>query len=972
MTIDWEQKVIALLHDPPDKQLDRKGHEERARRLLDLALEKSVDDKHPAWKQAEWADRVAAASDRIAFPYISRTRRAEHVVQSIKITHMLSGRVVELQGAGKADRQAQERALRTLLAEVGKNGRLRYLALWRSMLDQIVHEDASGLGQGWRWLPADSRQPDHTLVEHLDTTAAFSMALPDPALLTFAIGPVQSYISAARRTQDLWVGSYLLAYLTWCAIQEIAQAAGPDAILYPSLRGHPLADLWLKSEGLALDEPALVALQQASLPNTFTALVPAARAAALAAWAEAAVMKARDEIAAAVLAEFPGPAPNGVWLQIWDRQIKDWPQVYWSIYPWPTHIPAEEKSRVAREIGVDVHHLKRSDEAYAWQVRQIYEEIAQPASDDDWWRVFNERFDHYWGTTEAHPLRSEINAGSVYVLLHDLARRGLDARKMARTFGQIYEDGEKCTVCGERSALRWADGDRQQLRKDWSLVAKALQMANRHTEVRPEGAERLCALCAIKRFAQRAYLEDAVGLKGTFPSTRYVAAATFWEAVIGAEAPNLWAALENLNQRLRRAGIPKTSAEHAIPRLNRLVADLADPWRKEQVTRLLRFDPELLMPETYADFDVFRSEWSVDANDQDMAHLQGAASAVLEAARKAGIAPPSRYYAILMLDGDRIGAWLSGDRGPSLAQVLHPGTRKQLEQDAAWQPLLSMTRTVSPAHHAAISSALSTYARRIVPMIVEQWHAGRLVYAGGDDVLALLPVSEALNVARELRFFFSGEVNLLTPREGVREVPDTDGKPSGYIEMSGEWLVTMGPLATASAGLAIAHCMAPLGDILEEARRAEAIAKEYGGQDRRDALVVRFLKRAGAPREMATKWRYPALAQDPVAIVDELCARFAEMDQTQSHLSRRLPYVLRVEADALGALPQEAVEAELDRLLTRHGEWSDARERRALVETLSTWSECLRPIAREGSPLTIVADWLILARFIASGGGDAE
>ncbi len=60
-----------------------------------------------------------------------------------------------------------------------------------------------------------------------------------PQLLALSIGPVQSLIAAARRTRDLWFGSYLLSEISKAAALAVQQAGGklifpaPDADLKP-------------------------------------------------------------------------------------------------------------------------------------------------------------------------------------------------------------------------------------------------------------------------------------------------------------------------------------------------------------------------------------------------------------------------------------------------------------------------------------------------------------------------------------------------------------------------------------------------------------------------------------------------------------------------------------------------------------------------------------------------------------------
>ena len=52
-------------------------------------------------------------------------------------------------------------------------------------------------------------------------------------LFIFTIGPVQSFIAQARKTQDLYAGSYLLSYLTDHAIDKLKLKATSCEIIFP-------------------------------------------------------------------------------------------------------------------------------------------------------------------------------------------------------------------------------------------------------------------------------------------------------------------------------------------------------------------------------------------------------------------------------------------------------------------------------------------------------------------------------------------------------------------------------------------------------------------------------------------------------------------------------------------------------------------------------------------------------------------
>ena len=70
---DWERLLLAFLHDPPDKALDVRGHEQRAARYATAALGREVDSA--AIKDAaRAADPLAAAAERLPMPTATLVR----------------------------------------------------------------------------------------------------------------------------------------------------------------------------------------------------------------------------------------------------------------------------------------------------------------------------------------------------------------------------------------------------------------------------------------------------------------------------------------------------------------------------------------------------------------------------------------------------------------------------------------------------------------------------------------------------------------------------------------------------------------------------------------------------------------------------------------------------------------------------------------------------------------------------------
>ncbi len=273
--------------------------------------------------------------------------------------------------------------------------------------------------------------------------------------------------------------------------------------------------------------------------------------------------------------------------------------------------------------------------------------------------------------------------------------------------------------------------------------------------------------------------------------------------------------------------------------------------------------------------------------------------AAIRDGRQSVAARPPAYFAVLSLDADNMGGWLRGELAPAVREVLHPKLTAYFESlGAGARDGLDAQRPVGPALHAAISAALTNYASQIVPVVVAR-HRGVLIYAGGDDVLALLPVRSAIACARELRLSFSGDPAA------------NGGADPGYYRQGGLDLLTMGSRATVSAGVAVAHFREDLRTALATAREALATAKFAG----KDALQVAVMRRSGERSSTLCPW--------PIA--DDM------IEWTQAFLdgaSDRWAYRLRALAPTLGGvdMPQEAVASEIRRQLGR----SDENTRRSL------------------------------------------
>lgn len=137
--------------------------------------------------------------------------------------------------------------------------------------------------------------------------------------LHFAFGPVQGFVAQARRTRDLYSGSFLLSWLAYKAMNAVKSAA--DEITLPDFAAvKKLVEEKKVKHGVA--------------PNRFVAVFNDKQQAEQAAKAAAnALQKEWRKIAEAVWEKFvakPKPSGNDT-AAIWNRQIDNFWEISWAI-----------------------------------------------------------------------------------------------------------------------------------------------------------------------------------------------------------------------------------------------------------------------------------------------------------------------------------------------------------------------------------------------------------------------------------------------------------------------------------------------------------------------------------------------------------------------------------------------------------------------------------------------------------------
>lgn len=834
----WQTKLHARLHDPAEKALilmrTREGHEGgTSRTLLNEWLSKDELAQTGDWVRK--ADRWASAADRAAFPNHDGDGRwpkwqSVHFDERPVLIHPLTGEAFDLKTLeGVEPEQVKALSLdhfRKL--RQGDDAYKTLLACWR-FGPELAGTDIDAL---WRLTPADTRVPDHTIWDHLDLTSAFAGAFADgdePALLAVSLGPVQPFIAAARSTSDLWAGSHLLSRLSWEAMRVICETFGPDAIIFPRLRGVPQVDVWLRdacklppdlfgdcdwAKQSATDANPLFS---AALPNRFTAIVPRSQVKEVAARITQAVHQwvvERTEDALCELlkvAEIPDDSSLPAHAQI-RTQLAGFPEVHWAAVPW---------SLAARGEGLKV---EANDEFLAEAIQPFFATGTNKPGflGSEAWKLMSGG----WQMEEGWFWRP--NPGALYPALHELLERVLAAAKATRTFDTSRETGWRESLTGE---TEWLTTDRIQLalppgqRTDtlWAKVA-----AGRPSWVKK--GEHLGALSTLKRLWPTLFVNE---LRELFGGAQRFVVSTHTMAVAG--PLQQW--LENgkpIPEDLERELVVANEKVALPPKLAALLLR-----ENSERSGLARRIPAWL--EAQQDRDDGKATSRAEGKLKDLFGQK-----------------PEAYYALLLMDGDYMGKWLSAsdDYTQPHQASYHPqirsGLHNRFASDDSFAAYAEASRKPNPAWHMAISEALNHFSLTLAPTILHRHFNGRVLYAGGDDLMAMLPLADLLPAMAALRAAYSG-ITPETVGASAEDIGGFAGQKNGFVRHHDRVLRVMGEKATASMGVVVAHHKTPLNMVLRELHQAEHRAKEQGG---RDAFSITLLKRSGGAQRLTEKWRW--------------------------------------------------------------------------------------------------------------------
>ncbi|OAG26922.1 type III-B CRISPR-associated protein Cas10/Cmr2 [Thermodesulfatator autotrophicus] len=806
----WREKLAAFLHDPPDKALSIWGHVRRAEKLREK-IYVSADEN-----LLSRADQVASGLDRTFLPEKESGGEIKFPEQPI-VTHPTGkGRYLVLEPLNNLKLETISNQIEELIEKDTKNFPKNFYSFvlfhyFRHVLPyRLAQKKVGNLSWQWWCLPADTRLPDHSIWQHCALTSAlYSCYRLSPnkkaSLMVFSITPVQDFIARSRKLRDYWTASLILSWLASEGLWIVISRYGSDHIIYPSPIGQALIEAGLdKTCGFSSWKARYhLEARAATLPNKFLFLVPAGKEEEIALLIEEQIKHAWWELAKKVkylLVEkkcfdvVPKVCLKS-FNDIFERQAKSFWEFHWAAVPLlDEHLLNQNKLFIPENI---VQKL----EAYLEEARQKKLSYLN----------FTEKF--------------------FYSASYDFVGRSLAAEKLSPVEQRAEEPGIKCHLHPDLEALRFSCLECKNEGKNCELIT------GKKPDPNPKPSRDLCWQKIRKGFSKSEFKEtERLSALGLIKRLAYLA--------VDKEHP-LYPFFQGAE------GFPSTTEIALQDWLERAQKDIDElGLSPKKIAEILH------QKET-------KEKYEIEAISAQKEEIRQKVFDLLSRRKEKNDEPTAydRYYAVLIMDGDRMGRLLSGGFAATWRDVIHLEIIRRLENNEIgsnfktfWQDFLNCKRLISPSVHAALSKALSDFALYTVPSIVTRYR-GRLIYAGGDDVCAVFPVSQALKAAREIATAYNwafvryGKPRVVVRRQGENISSEHVAEEilnARDLQPEDRLLLHLGPgdEISISAGLLIVHHKWPLRAAVRRAHELLDLAKDSG----RAAMALELQRRAGERR----------------------------------------------------------------------------------------------------------------------------
>lgn len=729
-------------------------------------------------------------------------------------------------------------------------------------------------------VPADPRVPTCSVFDYSYATVSMmnwlfgSAERVDGILLFIDLAGVHKFISSSRKLRDLWISSYLVSALAWHLFWIFVKRLGPDVLLLPTCRDNQfyyhslMAELRGNVDDKIMSQVKEIARKLTSydtdrdmypnfpvIPATGSLILPNIKV--LKEFEEFKNINSLNDLEDYVISEYK----------------KIWKELFNSVSNYCAN-PQDSDKDFLRYF----HDLLEGCRKYGFD-----ETPPLPI------RVIT------LSTDKLHNLGAKYDDYNVYHYMFRLLQHEQWKKKLLRkrpeeklllfdmtsqppkTWPEKSNRGfDYCTVCGYLPAIVIMPTDRKLKAEDKTKYEKMLEENKIRVEnVRPifGPGERLCPYCLIKRIVSLDGIREEVfsQLIGNvseqpqriiFPSVTDIAIAKFRETLV------------NKADRIKEND---KLVESMVKKIDKLLGKL----KSQEGKPLLKAEEKLLNQirslknrELRQDLEVILS---IDAEQtilRDRASVRDWTSFIHTINKETkqyrpDVAELQAYYALVSCDGDNMGKIITGcvkeafgvsvkdylcgvpegdlkmvvenlfegkvDEAIKLLDEKGVGNAGEKANElAGWMEKLNLDSRkdifISPVYHASFSRALMRSAISDSKIVEE--HFGLVVYAGGDDLLAVMPVDKSLEAVQKIRENF----NLPSPIRGFYALNSSFFVPS---------LVSAGR----SFSVYFAHYMFPLYSVVRSSDSLlEYSAKKTewpGLKMEKDTLVLTYSPRGG-------------------------------------------------------------------------------------------------------------------------------
>ncbi|MBW4667108.1 MAG: type III-B CRISPR-associated protein Cas10/Cmr2 [Cyanomargarita calcarea GSE-NOS-MK-12-04C] len=885
----WQSKIWGILHDPTLKALH--NNTGRGSNSFWSQLDVMQDWVENKWnpeersgtlfQQMKLADYIASASDRGAIGSIASC--VNYDKNGLEVKHLLSGATLNFRVSQHdsliSDRllyltQRENQLVNLIPQAIRGDEKQVFWWLWRCLPEAVFQQFND---ESLMLMPAETRLPDSSIWSHASITAALAGALTGydatsddlkhwksgkershPYLVTFTFTPVQELIKASRKIRDFWSGSWILHYIAAKVCFKLALKYGPDSFLYPSLFQQPLIDHWLnqKYPDLGVNKPQSHDLLTAGFPNVVVMILPKDKVEAAMQMAEQTLKETWQELGDLVFDELHGKRH---WMndlqkdsKVWDGWLKAQWQFYWSGVPLGKE---GEEFKNAAILELD------KDKFEPWVNTQNKAFKAKLYSDAE--LAFLRQA--YQKRLERYGRKFSVNVGSWWSSIFDQNRNALAAVKNARNWVIPTVFAPRSTVSGIGGVVHPPTKFNSQNNHDWVTEGDTKKYWERDADLF-DGREQLNATEVVKRGLEKVLPKlldldiNESDIAASYPDLTG-GVAGYLKVMLEGEKREDWENFQQacnaihkkhdwtktvINGMREKWGIPwmdndgKPQKYH--PRLLNagwLVEDAESDELKEWEERLKNEDDEEVK-------EVVREK----IHDIKINYRQDIQTII---DRYYPNCNPSDWYVLAAGDGDDMSEWLKGKKMLPYREYVPTKVLELAKNNQIFDNFLDLPKHMGPSTHSALSRALLDFSNQLVPYLTEQRYAGRLIYSGGDDVLAYTNLWEWDSWLWDIRQCFRGDKD---PKKEFNNEGDywqyeqydltpnpSPSKKRGVKKVSKRPLFTMGRKATISFGVVIAHHSVPLAITLENMWEAEKEAKKYisPNKDKKDAVQVRIL-----------------------------------------------------------------------------------------------------------------------------------